>query len=873
MNDFSQRIANLSAEKRALLEAHLKNQRRIAKRSIPRLPRSEQTQSFPVSFAEQRLWFLDQWEPNSPLYNIGIAYTFDGPVNVGLLERCAEEIVSRHESLRTSFSTQDGEPVRLIHPSVDLSLALTDLRALPEDQREAEARRLAFEEAQAAFDLTKAPLLRVKLLRLDAEKHVLLIVIHHIVSDGWSIGVFLKELSQRYSAYLHGTQPSLPELPVQYANYAVWQRQWLMGKELDKQRTYWKEQLAGSPALLELPTDRPRPALQSFNGARQTRMMPKRLGDGLKTLSQREGATLFMALLAAFQILLSRYSRSSDVAVGSPIAGRTRAETENLIGFFVNTLVLRTDLSGNRNFRELLGRVREVALGAYSHQDLPFEKLVEELKPERSLSHSPLFQVMFVLQSAGSRELHLPGITVSEFEFERVNAKFDLSLAATETGQGLKLDVDYNTDLFDAETITRLLDHYESLLEGIIADPNRCIADLPLISEQERKLILTAWNDTETDYPKHATIASLFEAQVRHMPAATALIFEDQALSYSQLNAKANRLAHHLQALGVGPETLVAVCAQRSIELVAALLAILKAGGAYLPLDPNYPEERLAFMLEDGAVEVVLTQRSIAVPYQRAKLVYIDALERDCAGYPDTDPESNVEANNLAYVIYTSGSTGRPKGVAIEQRSAVALLSWAADTFAPEQWAGTLASTSICFDLSVFELFVPLSVGGAVILVKNALELPTLKCADQVTLVNTVPSAAVELLRIDGLPASVRTVNLAGEPLSTELVRQLYDQGIDRVYDLYGPTEDTTYSTFALRSRHGGATIGRPIANTQVYILDAYLNPVPVGVRGEIHIGGAGLARGYLNRPELTAEKFIANPFSEDPDARLYKTG
>ncbi|MGH8718631.1 MAG: condensation domain-containing protein, partial [Burkholderiales bacterium] len=441
MNDFSQRIANLSPEKRTLLEAHLKRKKNIAERAIPHLPRSGQTQSFPVSFAEQRLWFLDQWQPNSPLYNIGIAYTFEGALNVGLFERCLKEIVKRHESLRTSFSSQDGEPVQVIHPNVDLSLAFTDLCALPEDQREGEARKLAVQEAQAGFDLTKAPLLRVRLLRLAAEKHVLLTAIHHIVSDGWSIGIFFKELSELYSAYSRGMPTSLAELAIQYADYAVWQRQWLQDKELDKQRTYWKRQLAAGPALLELPTDRPRPALQSFKGARQTRMMRKRLGDGLKTLSQREGATLFMTLLAAFQILLSRYSRSSDVLVGSPIAGRMRAETEDLIGFFVNTLVLRTDLSGNPSFRELLSRVREVALAAYAHQDLPFEKLVEELNPERSLSHSPLFQAMFVLQNTGPRELHLPGITVSRLEFERTSTKFDLSLYAFETGEGLRLHV------------------------------------------------------------------------------------------------------------------------------------------------------------------------------------------------------------------------------------------------------------------------------------------------------------------------------------------------------------------------------------------------------------------------------------------------
>ena len=843
------------------------------KRSRNAIPRRASATPAPLSFAQQRLWFLDQLEPGSPLYNVSLPLKLSGPLDAGALQRALSEIIRRHDAFRTRFELIDQTPMQLIDPPAELTLPLVDLSGLPEAAREAEAIRLARIEASLPSGLEAGPLFRAKLLRFADNEHALLLVMHHIVSDGWSLGILRREIAALYAAYLSNRSPLMPELPVQYADYAIWQRTTLRGEILDHQLAYWKKQLEGAPQLLELLGDYPRPAMQSFKGTRRAMTLGRAMTQALRELSLRHNATLFMTLLAAFAALIARYTRCDDIVVGSPIAGRTRVEIENLIGCFVNTLVLRTDCSGNPPFIELLSRVRETALSAYAHQDIPFEKLVEELKPERSLSHSPLFQVMFVLQNAGPAELNLPGLTASELDFERVNAKFDLSLAAIETDAELRLDIEYSTDLFTQASIDRLIEHYETLLRGIIAAPTAKLAQLPLMTEAQRKRVLIAWNDTETGYPKRATIASLFEAQVRRTPAATALIFEDQALSYSQLNAKANRLAHHLHVLGVGPETLVGVCAQRSIEMVAALLAILKAGGAYLPLDPNYPEERLAFMLEDGAVPVLLTQKGVPLPRQRAKLVYVDALERDFDGYPDTDPESRVEANNLAYVIYTSGSTGRPKGVAIEHRSAVALLSWAADIFAPEQWAGTLASTSICFDLSVFELFVPLSVGGAVILVKNALELPNLACADQVTLVNTVPSAAVELLRIDGIPVSVHTVNLAGEPLSTELVRQLYERGIDRVYDLYGPTEDTTYSTFALRSSFGRATIGRPIANTQVYILDPHLNPVPIGVPGELHLGGAGLARGYLNRPELTAEKFIPNPFTDHPQARLYKTG
>ena len=688
---------------------------------------------------------------------------------------------------------------------------------------------------------------------------------HHIISDGWSLGILIRELGELYGRLSRGEAPALPVLPFQYRDYARWQRSWLEGEALEGLLAHWRARLAGAPQVLELPTDRPRPPVESQRGARYSFRLPLELAQALRTLARREGATLFMTLLSGFTLLLSRYSGQQDLLVGTPVANRSRAEIEDIVGFFVNTLVLRANLSGDPSASQFLARMREVCLDAHAHQDLPFERLVEEMGPERDLSRNPLFQVMFALQNAPLRPLELPGLTLRPVEVDSRTAKFDLTLQMQETAEGLSGSFEYATDLFDEPTISRMATHLRLLLEGMSATPERCVWELPLLTETERHQLLVEWNATATDYPADALLHELFEAQVARTPDAVAVVFEDQRLTYRELGARTNRLAHHLQKRGVGPDTLVPICVERSIEMVVGLLGILKAGGAYVPLDPSYPKERLSFMLADAEAPVLITHSNLedTLPAHHIHCVLIDRPEA-FDQYPIANLKTNATPDHLAYVIYTSGSTGRPKGVAIEHRSAVALLSWAADTFAPEQWAGTLASTSICFDLSVFELFVPLSVGGAVILAKNALELPNLKCADQVTLVNTVPSAAAELLRIDGIPGSVRTVNLAGEPLSTELVRQLYDKDIDRIYDLYGPTEDTTYSTFALRGRQGPATIGRPIANTQIYLLDQNLNPVPIGVPGELHIGGAGLARGYLNRPELTAEKFIPNPFQEN---------
>jgi amino acid adenylation domain-containing protein len=645
-------------------------------------------------------------------------------------------------------------------------------------------------------------------------------------------------------------------------------------REEANQLAYWKQQLANLPTL-QLPTDRSRSPMQTFRAARQCLALPQTLSEDLAKLSQKEGVTLYMTLLAAFKTLLYRYTGQTDIVVGTVTAGRNQPEIQQLIGCFVNTLVLRTDLKDNPTFRQLLERVREVTLGAFAYQDFPFEKLVEALQPEGNLGQNPLFQVAFVLQPPMSGVDSM--LNGSQLDIDTETAKLDLTLKLQETSEGLVGRFEYSTDLFDADTIERMVGHFQTLLEGIVANLEQKIAQLPLLTEFELQQ-LAGWNNTETDYPKDACIHELFEQQVERSPDAIALVFEDEQLTYKELNQRANQLAHHLRNLGVGPEVLVGICVERSLQMVVGLLGILKAGGAYVPLDPAYPPERLVFMLEDAAVAVLLTQARLveSLPKHQGRIVCLDTDWEIIERQSEENLISEVKFDNLAYVIYTSGSTGKPKGVAIEHRNAVALLDWARQVFNPEELAGVLASTSICFDLSVFELFVPLSRGGKVILAENALHLPTLSGAPYVTLINTVPSAIAELLRMDGIPSSVGTVNLAGEPLPNKLVQQVYEHNtVQKVFNLYGPSEDTTYSTYTLVKKGGNEPppIGRPIANTQVYILDAQLQLVPIGIPGELYIGGAGLARGYLNRPELTAERFILNPFSDEPSSRLYKTG
>ncbi|HEV7668968.1 MAG TPA: amino acid adenylation domain-containing protein, partial [Thermoanaerobaculia bacterium] len=738
--------------------------------------------------------------------------------------------------------------------------------------------------AACPFDLVRGPLFRARLLRLGAEEHLVLFTLHHIISDAWSREVMIREVATRYASFRSGASSPLPELAVQYADYAVWQRQWLQGEVLAAHLDYWRRQLSGAPSVLELPTDRPRPAIQSFMGASRTLAVPLGLSESLSRLSRQRGATLFMTVLAGLQSLLARYSGQEDVSVGTPVAGRTRIETEGLIGFFVNTLVLRADLSADPSFEDLLAQVRESSLDAHTHQELPFEKLVEELQPERSLSHSPLFQVMLVFESAATQILDLPGLVVRNLGVERYTAKFDLSFFATESGEGLATAVEYNTGLFDPTTIDRLLAHYQILLEGLVADPEQRLSALPMITEAEKVQLLAEWSGQDISIAaddrierewRTACLHDLVLAQAKRTPEATAVIGAGERLTYRELVLWSGRVAQRLAGLGLGTEERVGLCLERKPTLVAAILGTLRAGGAYVPLDPAYPRDRLDLMLVDSGVRILLTERALSERFdffdgqtvQMEDLSQLDDVEAASAA---------VDPQHLAYVIYTSGSTGRPKGVGIEHGSAVSLVRWAAGVFSPEDLAGVLAATSVCFDLSVFEIFVPLALGGTLILVENAMELPTAAADFEVTLVNTVPSAMTELVR-NRLPHSLRTVNLAGEPLKSTLVDSIFaaGAGVDRVLNLYGPTEDTTYSTFAGMSRQPASaapSIGRPIAGGRAYVLGRRGEPVPLGVPGEVHLGGAGLARGYLGRPDLTAERFVPNPF-EAWGARLYRTG
>ncbi|QAT84065.1 tyrocidine synthase [Corallococcus coralloides] len=830
--------------------------------------------ALPLSFAQQRLWLLDQLQPGDSSYNVPTALRLSGRADVEALRRAFEALIARHESLRTTLAASHEAPSQRVHPSTAWELPVADLSALPQEQREEEARRIVAEDARRPFQLATGPLLRGLLVRLGTEEHVLLVTMHHVISDGWSMGVLVREMAAFYEAFSTGSTPALAPLPVQYADFATWQRSWLQGEVLDAQLAYWKQRLAGAPAALELPTDHPRPPVQSHRGATVEVRIPVPLVEALKALAQREGATPFMTLLAAFQVLLSRYSAQDDISVGSPIAGRTQAETEGLIGFFVNTLVLRAHVDPRSTFRELLVQVRGTTLAAYDHQHLPFEKLVEAVQPTRDLSRNPLFQAMFVLQNMPAEELRLPGLSMRTLPLETRSAKFDLSLGLREAPTGITGTLEYATDLFDAATVQRMAGHFGVLLEAIASKPDTRLGDLPLLTDTERQQLLVEWNPPASQALSEPSIPAMVEAQVRRTPDALAIITPERQLTYREVDTKANQLANRLRGLGVGPEVRVGLCVERTEDLVIGALGILKAGGAYVPLDPSYPRERLGWLLEDaqGPALVAHSHLLSALPETSATPVCLDS-DAELARQPTTAPVADIHPGHLAYLIYTSGSTGRPKGVAISHGNAVAFLHWALETFSPEELKGTLAATSLNFDLSVFELFAPLSSGGAVVVARNALHLAELPTASHVTLVNTVPSAMAQLLRLGAVPPSVRVINLAGEALPETLAKQVYAvPTVQKLFNLYGPSEDTTYSTASLVGRDEVPLIGRPLPATRAYVLDASLQPVPVGVAGELYLAGEGQARGYLLRPELTAERFVPEPYGP-PGGRMYRTG
>jgi amino acid adenylation domain-containing protein len=880
MSDVSQDITGLSLAERSELELRLlRGRSATASQAISRRDAMAPT---PLSFAQQRLWFLDQLHPGRSTYNIARRVRIDGPLDIEALRRALDAVVARHEALRTTLVAIDGTPQQIVAPPISLSLPVTDLSMLPD--REAQAQRLAVEEVRRPFDLARGPLFRANLFRLAPQAHLLVLAVHHVISDAWSLGIMFREIGALYRAFTRGEPSPLPDLPVQYGDFASWQRHTLVGETLERELAYWKQQLQTLPSPLELPTDRPRPAVESTRGAKQSAVIPRAVTDRLKELSRREGATLFTTLLAAFHTLLYRYTGQHDIVIGSPIAGRTLAETEGLVGFFVNTLALRLDSSGNPTFRELLHGTREVALGAYTHQDLPFEKLVEELQPERDLRRTPVFQVAFAYQNFPSHKLELPGLALRSEPAESGNAKFDLMLYMWQRGDGLRAVMEYNTDLFDAGRIVRMLSHLETLLESIAQDPDRRVSDLKILSVEEEQQLLVDWNATASDVPDQHFVHGFAEAQAARTPAAVAVLGRAGQLTYGELERQANQLAHRLRTLGVGPDVRVGVCLGRSPRLIVALLAVLKAGGAYVPLDPAYPAERLEFLVRDAGIALLLTEDSSVSRLTGCEGVQVLRLNRELtslASEPDSPVRTGLDPSHLAYVIYTSGSTGTPKGVGITHGNAVAFLSWARQATSPDVGARVLASTSITFDLSVYEIFGTLSWGGTVLLLESALELadrPELQAPGTATLLNTVPSAADSLVRLKAIPPGLTRINLAGEALPRALVETLYGTDAREVYNLYGPSETTTYSTAALVAAGESSVpgIGRPIFNTRAYVLDPELNPLPIGVPGELYLGGAGVARGYLGRPALTAERFVPDPFGSVAPARggrLYRTG
>jgi amino acid adenylation domain-containing protein len=875
--------AELARHKEELIEL-LRTADAATRVALPPIQPAPRTGPLPLSFSQQRLWFLDQLTPDTAAYNIVLMQPFHRSIDVGVLDCTFTEIVRRHEILRTTFVIKAGHPVQQIAPPAPFEITQIDLRALPEDERQSEVRRLATLEVQRSFDLAHGPLWRVILYTLSVEEHWLLIVVHHIVFDGSSIPVLARELEMLYQAFTTGQSSPLPEPAIQYADFASWQRHWLQGDILQPQLDYWKQQLAGLLPVLNLPTDRRRPAIQTDHGALRSFEIDTRLVEALNALGQQSGTTLFMLLLAAFNTLLYRYSGQDDILVGLPIANRTRAELENLIGFFVNTLVLRTDLSGEPNFRELLSRVREMALAAYAHQDLPFETLVEALQPERDASRTPLFQVMFVFEQAAHAAPQLDSDT----------AKYDLTLYLWGDASRLTGTFEYNTDLFDAATIDRMVGHFRTLLEAIVATPDRSIATLPILTTAERQQVLVDWNDTAIDYPQQ-TIQALFEAQIARTPEAVAVMDGLQLLTFSELNVRANQVAHHLRSLGIAVGTLVGICLPRSIDLTVSLLGILKAGGAYVPLDPAYPKERLAFMLQDSGAAILLTQRELAdrFPDHRAHVLYLDGEAGAISQQSVENPNVAVPLNAVAYVTYTSGSTGTPKGVQGLQRGAVNRFHWMWRVYPFQPDEVCCQKTYLSFVDSVWEIYGPLLRGVPIVIIPDAVlkddRLLIQTLADhQVTRIVLAPSLLRVLLAHEDLQQRLPHLKYwsgSGEALPLELAQRFWQVMPNALLlNMYGSSEAAADSIVYEVKPDPALTamlIGRPIDNTQVYLLDARRQLVPIGVPGEIYVGGDGLARGYHERPDLTAERFIANPFDEAVPAtlgghsfgRLYKTG
>ena len=842
---------------------------------VQRIERRKGDGPFPLSALQEQLWYLNQLAPESPVYNVVDLIHLGATYNSEALGKLMRELVRRHETLRTAFSYTSGHPMQVVLPTAEIELSEVDLTALPETEKEREWARVLHEQTRKPFDLSRAPLIRGTIIHRSAKEHKLLVVIHHIIADEWAMGILHREITRLYEDFSRGRSPSLIELPVQYADFTCWQRDWLQGEVLEKQLAYWREELAGAPPLLELPWDKPRPAIQSFRGASEFFQLPLKVLEQLKSLGRQEQATLFMTLAASFMALLHRYTGQDDVLVGTPISLRTHSETENLIGYFLNAVILRAQFKDDLSSRTLLQQVRERALGAFAHSDLPFNRLVAELAPERDLSQTPLFQVLFILHDpdgisevSNSAGTHL---------LETGTSKFDLTLSVSETKNGLDASIEYSTDLFEPETIRKIGKHLETLLEAIGSNPDESVSKLAVLSNTERHQLLHEWNNTATEYPKDVPLAQLVEQQVERTPSAVAVVYGKQRLTYRELNKRANQLAHELLKLGVGPDHVVGLFVERSTDLIVVMLAIVKTGAAYLPLDPLFPAERLGYMLKDSGARLLVTQRSLHgdLPEFAGTIVQLD--DECWQANPQENPKVVVEPEHLAYLIYTSGSTGRPKGVQVPRGALTNLLWSMREWLQLSELDRLLAVTTISFDIATADVWLPLLVGAQTVIAdreeaSDGSALRDLLERHDITFLQATP-VTWRLLFDAGWhgKANLQAV-CTGEAMPPEVAKQLAPV-VKRVWNLYGPTETTIWSTgYKVTDAQKPILIGRPVANTQCYILDGRGQPVPVGVTGELYIGGDGLARGYLNRPELTAEKFVADPFRGGA-ARMYRTG
>ncbi|HEY2915109.1 MAG TPA: amino acid adenylation domain-containing protein, partial [Candidatus Angelobacter sp.] len=883
MDNLRTRLEKLSPSQRSLLEL-----RKAKKQRIPALRPAKRVGPLPTSFAQQRLWFAHQLQPNSSAYNVSSVLRLKGELKVELLERAMVEIVRRHEVLRTRFENVGGDPRQIIEAESRIGMPVVDLSGQGMSEREAEVRKQTQEESEAPFDLGRGPLLRVKLLKLAEQEHVLLVTMHHIVSDGWSMGIMVHECAELYQAYSEGRDPGLAELPIQYGDYAVWQREWMKGEVLEEQLGYWRKQLAGV-GVLELATDRVRPALQTNAGAILMFALKEELSAGLKELSRREGVTLFMTLLGAFQAMLWRYSGQGDIAVGAPIAGRRWKEIEGLIGFFVNTLVLRTKVKGGESFKELLEGVRETTLEAYRHQDVPFEKLVEELQPERKLNTTPLFQVMFVLQNAPPGEVRLAGLTLSDMPSETsIERKFDLSLETVEYAGKIEASLRYRTELFDEITMRRMAGHWETLLQGIVQDSTKAVSCLPILSLAEWEQVVVEWNQTETEYPP-AHVHELFEAHALQRPDAVAVVHEQEQLTYAALNRQANQLGHYLRKLGVGPEVRVGVCLERNLDTVVAVLGILKAGGAYVPLDPGYPQERLRYMVEHTEMRLLVAQQSVldGLSISGVMGTSLEAVREMIEGEPGKNLDGSSEGANLAYILFTSGSTGRPKGVAVEHRQ---LQSYVQAVVERLELSGHLSFALVqplTVDSSVTTIFGALCTGGTLHVISRDKSVDAMALREyfeqhRIDYLKCAPShlAALHAATEEEKIVPKRCLVVGGEASRLEWVQHLLSiiPETCKLFNHYGPTETAvgvlTHRVEKTCEDVSGVTpLGRPLGNSRAYVLDEHGQLAPVGVCGELYIGGANVVRGYWNGAEVTAEKFVPDAWSGGWGERLYGTG